>query len=516
MSSDGSEEGFYPSGSDNESDAELTWEDQLENKYLETKDEVGEEIECQNPNREKLVELIDDLKEVLDMEVKAKADNFDLEKPWGYKTLKQMIKVHLKLTQVGTEAEKTEAVASVVASFQQLMAIVSSKEGRVTKSKAEKMVAFMDQFAPSSPWSLPLSTVMDLFDHSFIALKERHQNYNEDHLLWFKMKVRFFERLLQKKIRDPIPEIIKQAQEFCKPGGVLETKRRSQLVQLNALHMQFLCQDLQSGQGSELKSLFSECQSLLEGSIVPPRTLGVIHQTGGKMHMHESSWEMAFQSFLDAFKNFNQAGDGDRIHCLKYMIMAKMLQSGHDSEKIEKEVIALEAQGGQHSEIAQKREGLAKLKKIDIFNAQDTSAFQSHPSVKAMSDLVSAYLVSDIDRFNTVYAENRTELCDDPFIDTYMGPLLVSMQTQAVFRIVKPYTAIKLSSIAQELAISDTEAEALVIALILDGKMTAKIDQCTNILHLDKADDTGKKFDSFTHMARALNACISDVSTSKW
>ena len=29
-------------------------------------------------------------------------------------------------------------------------------------------------------------------------------------------------------------------------------------------------------------------------------------KTGGKMHMHESSWEMAFQSFLDAFKNFNQ------------------------------------------------------------------------------------------------------------------------------------------------------------------------------------------------------------------
>ena len=30
-----------------------------------------------------------------------------------------------------------------------------------------------------------LSTVMELFDHSFIALKERHQNHNEDHLLWW-------------------------------------------------------------------------------------------------------------------------------------------------------------------------------------------------------------------------------------------------------------------------------------------------------------------------------------------
>merc|ERR1712166_932905 len=121
-----------------------------------------------------------------------------------------MIKVHLKMTQVGTEAERNEAVASLVSSFQQLMVIISSKDGRVTKQKAEEIVAFMDMFAPSSPWTLQLSTVMEVFEHCFVALKERHQNHNEDHLLWFKMKVRFLERLLQKKIHGPIAEIIRQ------------------------------------------------------------------------------------------------------------------------------------------------------------------------------------------------------------------------------------------------------------------------------------------------------------------
>ena len=34
--------------------------------------------------------------------------------------------------------------------------------------------------------------------------------------------------------------------------------------------------------------------------------LSLVAQTGGKMFMHESEWEQAFQTFLEAFKNFNQ------------------------------------------------------------------------------------------------------------------------------------------------------------------------------------------------------------------
>lgn len=61
-------------------------------------------------------------------------------------------------------------------------------------------------------------------------------------------------------------------------------------------------------------------------------------------------------------------------------------------------MIALQEAGGQETEIAQKRDSLAKVKKVDIFQAQDTAAFQSHPGVKAMSELVSAYLTSNIER----------------------------------------------------------------------------------------------------------------------
>lgn len=117
--------------------------------------------------------------------------------------------------------------------------------------------------------------------------------------------------------------IILEAQEFCKPGGVIDNKRRSQLVQLDALHMQLLCLDLTKSNSAaqKLKMLYQESMSLLEGSIVPPRMLGVIHlvirveyqntemydeQNGGKMYMHGKDWKQAFNSFMEGFRNFNQ------------------------------------------------------------------------------------------------------------------------------------------------------------------------------------------------------------------
>eukprot|EP00656_Telonema_subtile_P020248 TRINITY_DN2139_c0_g1_i1.p1 TRINITY_DN2139_c0_g1~~TRINITY_DN2139_c0_g1_i1.p1 ORF type:complete len:519 (+),score=116.57 TRINITY_DN2139_c0_g1_i1:269-1825(+) len=518
MSESGSDGGFYPEDSDGDQSEELTWEDQLENSYMETKDDVDDKIEDQNSTLEELKGLIDQLQEVLELEEKAKSESFQLEKPWGYKVRKLMIKVYLKLAKIGSEEERGQTVESTVTRFREMMDILASSDGRVSKSKAEKLVVFVDLIAPASTWSLSTATVVQLFDMAFAAVTVRCGSSNsDDKLLWFKLKVKYFERLLQKEIHQPLMSIILEAEEFCKPGGVLNNKRRSQLVQLNALHMQLLCQRSieDPGQAEKLKSLYSESQDLLEGSIVPPRTLGVIYQTGGKMFMHESQWEQAFQTFLEAFKNFNQAGDSERIRCLKYMLIAKMLHSGHDSERIESEVIALQELGGKDTEIALKRDSLAKLKKVDIFQAQDTAAFQSHPGVHAMSELVSSYLASDIDKFNAVYSEHHDDLCDDPFTQTFMLPLLVSMRTQAIFKIVKPYTTIKLSCIAQELGISPSEAESLVISLILDGKMSGKICQRTGTLHLEKGDETSKRFLSMKSMADALGSMMNKDASAR-
>ncbi len=47
--------------------------------------------------------------------------------------------------------------------------------------------------------------------------------------------------------------------------------------------------------------------SLAIKSAVPhPRIMGVIRECGGKAHLHERQWELAYQDFWDAFKNYDE------------------------------------------------------------------------------------------------------------------------------------------------------------------------------------------------------------------
>lgn len=75
---------------------------------------------------------------------------------------------------------------------------------------------------------------------------------------------------------------------------------------------------------------------------------------------------------------------------------------------------------------------------------------------------------------------------DDAFIRLYIGELLRSLRTQYLIDLIKPYTRLELSFLAQQLNVDKDEVEELLIGLILDGKVDGRIDQVTMRLELDK------------------------------
>jgi COP9 signalosome complex subunit 2 len=82
--------------------------------------------------------------------------------------------------------------------------------------------------------------------------------------------------------------------------------------------------------------------------------------------------------------------------------------------------------------------------------------------------------------------ENRSTIMDDAFIRLYIGELLRSLRTQYLIDLIKPYTRLELSFLAQQLNVDKDEVEELLIGLILDGKVDGRIDQVTMRLELDK------------------------------
>lgn len=130
-------------------------------------------------------------------------------------------------------------------------------------------------------------------------------------------------------------------------------------------------------------------------------------------------------------------------------------------------------------------------------------SYKNDSQIKAMTDLVDAYQRREVHtaekilrgeppatieaaQCSHISVENRSTIMDDAFIRLYIGELLRSLRTQYLIDLIKPYTRLELSFLAQQLNVDKDEVEELLIGLILDGKVDGRIDQVTMRLELDK------------------------------
>ena len=199
----------------------------------------------------------------------------------------------------------------------------------------------------------------------------------------------------------------------------------------------------------KLKALYQ--RSLRVKSAIPhPRIMGVIRECGGKMHILEGQWENANKDFFEAFKNYDESGSPRRIQCLKYLVLSNMLMQSE----------------------------------IDPFTAPETKPHKNHPEIVAMTNLVTAYQRNEIKEFERILrgthillyccicayllsylrvfccricyictdnrlAENQKTIMEDSFIRDHVEMLLKNIRTQVLVKLIKPYTRLNLSFIAE-------------------------------------------------------------------
>jgi len=113
------------------------------------------------------------------------------------------------------------------------------------------------------------------------------------------------------------------------------------------------------------------------------------------MHLREGEFEKAHTDFFEAFKNYDESGSPRRTTCLKYLVLANMLMKSG----------------------------------INPFDSQEAKPYKNDPEILAMTNLVSAYQENDINGFETILKENRSNIMDDPFIREHIEGNHNSYQT---------------------------------------------------------------------------------------
>jgi COP9 signalosome complex subunit 2 len=365
--------------------------------------------------------------EVLNMEGDTKGE-------WGFKALKQIIKVHYKS---GRPTDMLNA-------HRDLLSYTSSTA--ITKNAAEKKInSILDYVSQSTNAAL----LQEFYSITLAALAEA-----KNERLWFKASIKLADLWVSLKEWSKADQVLQDLHKACQDEhGQDDPKKGTQLLEVYALQIRVSNERKDT---KKLKQLYQRALAI-KSAVPHPRVLGTILECGGKMHMSERKWKEAATDFFEAFKAFDEAGSPRRVQCLKYLVLANMLM---ESE-------------------------------VDPFDSQEARPYKSDPEVSAMTELVSAYQASNIEKFEKILKQHQRAITDDPFIAKYISDLMIKLRTAVVLLTVKPYTRVRLDHISAKLGISGEDAQVLVAGLILDGKLRGSIDQLRGVLDLERPGGGG-------------------------
>lgn len=407
----------------------------LENQYYNSK-----ALKEDDPNSS-----LQSFQKVLDLETE--------KGEWGFKALKQMIKINFKL---GHYEE-------MMTRYQQLLTYIKSA---VTRNHSEKSInSILDYISTSKQMEL----LQNFYETTLEALKDAKNDR-----LWFKTNTKLGKLYFDRGEFTKLAKILKQLHQSCQTDdGEDDLKKGTQLLEIYALEIQMYTAQKNN---KKLKALYE--QSLHIKSAIPhPLIMGVIRECGGKMHLREGDYDLAHTDFFEAFKNYDESGSGRRTTCLKYLVLANMLMKSG----------------------------------INPFDSQEAKPYKNDPEILAMTNLVSAYQNDDINEFEKILKTNRKNIMDDPFIREHIEDLLRNIRTQVLIKLIKPYTRIHIPFISKELNIDTEEVESLLVSCILDNTIHGRIDQVNQLLELNRTGQSVDRFHGLDRWTTQLNSLHTTV-----
>ncbi|KAJ9155376.1 COP9 signalosome complex subunit 2 [Pleurostoma richardsiae] len=374
---------------------------------------------------------------------------------WGFKGLKQAIKLEFKLQRYDKAIEH----------YEQLLTYVKSA---VTRNYSEKSINNMLDYIEKGSDDVEAVKCMEKF---YSLTLQCFQSTNNERL-WLKTNIKLAKLLLDRKDYQAVSKKLKELHKACqREDGTDDPSKGTYSLEIYALEIQMYAE---TRNNKQLKLLYQ--RALKVRSAVPhPKIMGIIRECGGKMHMSEENWKDAQSDFFESFRNYDEAGSLQRIQVLKYLLLTTMLMKSD----------------------------------INPFDSQETKPYKNDPRIAAMTDLVDAYQRDDIHKYEDVLHKNK-DLLADPFIAENIDEVTRNMRTKAVLKLIAPYTRMRLSWMATQLRIGDEEVQDIVSFLIIDGKIRGKIDQQAGTVEIE-SDADADRTRAIQHIAEAVSGLYAAV-----
>lgn len=369
--------------------------------------------------------------------------------------MKQLVKMHFKSGELDKSLEN----------YKKLLTYTQSA---VTRNYSEKSINNILDLISST---CDPAFMEEFYDTTLLALEDAR---NER--LWMRTNLKLAKMWLDLGQYFKLETLLKKLHEACQTeAGADDQSKGTHLLEVYAMEIQMHTQTMNN---KKLKDLYLQCMNI-KSAIPHPRIMGIIRECGGKMNMAEGNWQEANTDFFESFRLYDEAGSLQRIQVLKYLILTNMLS---ESE-------------------------------IDPFDSQETKPYRNDPQITVLTSLVGAYQRKDLAEFQQVLNANRASIMGDDFIRTYLDDVILSLQSQALLKLVSPYTRVSFQFISEQLNITPEEVQRNLVALILEERLLGEIDQVNQRLELS-SEPPSRRYDALSTWVDSIQTMTQKPSIS--
>jgi COP9 signalosome complex subunit 2 len=399
-------------------------------------DDAGVEVslanafyEAEDLRRNDPARALELFKRVVELEKEANRNDV----AWRFKALEHIVGLHFRLGNAD----------AMVSAYQELLGCLD----KVTRNECNDTINnVLDTISAGGGGGA--GATVSLGRMYEITLEVLKSNANER--LWFNTNLKLGKTYLEAADYEHLAGIIDSLHRSLKMGASKDDPNKdASLLEVYALEIALYSATRQK---QKLKEIYPKTRSL-SAAIQDPRIMGGIYEEGGKMKMEEEKWSDAYDDFFEAFRNYQDAGNPRAKQCLKYVVLANMIA----------------------------------LREINPFDSREAKVYKDDKEIKGMMRLRQAFESSDVKEFEAVLHDRSLGITDDAFLSQYVDSLLRNIRSQVLVRLVRPYQRVRTSYLAHEINVSIDDLESLLVQLILDGKIAAKLDQRNAILDMDCA-----------------------------
>ncbi|KAL4402115.1 COP9 signalosome protein [Malassezia pachydermatis] len=407
----------------------------MENQYYNAK-----AIKAEDPRQ-----AIEDLQKICDTDTPPSE--------WGFKALKQQAKILFHMGRFEQALKK----------YQALLPYTSTT---ISRNYAEKSILSVLDYVCAST-----SIGADIVDAYIAATRQAPQSLLTDRFLT-KIQLKLSKHWLQRQEWSRLDTTLKDILYMNGGDGRVDAQMQgTTMLELLSMEIQM---HKKLGNLKLVRETYERALQI-KNAIPHPRTMGMIREHGGMMHMAEKNWEAAQVDFFQAFRNYDEAGSPQRVQVLKYHMLAHMLMGSG----------------------------------INPFDSQEIKPYKEDPQILVISEFMNAYEKRDVQLAQSVLARNNDIFHEDEFIRDFVPDVMRELRIQYVRDQVLLYRVLDWQHLAEALHIPVSDVRELLLMLILDGRIQGKLDDISQELHTSSTADTSESIST----ADALQSWSSHLDT---